>query len=249
MERISDAGCPHDSWAAHYETVMSLSFGRVYARLTSCTLEEVRRLVPPGGALVDFGAGCGRMAIPLAMEGYRVTAVEPSSRMLDTLRSRLAATPLDVAERVRPVHAAMQTYRPDRTYDLALCVFTVIAYLLDERALREALASVASSVEPGGLFLVDVPDADVFTSFDEENEHMIRTVEIQPLEGALYQYSEHTTLRAPDGPVTYRDRFPLRRWSVEEITDALTKAGFEPHENVASRFENLGAHYLLWRRS
>ena len=228
---------------------MDLSFGRVYARLTSSTLEEVRRLVSPGAAVVDFGTGCGRIAIPLAVEGYQVTAVDPSPRMLDTLRSRLATTPPDVAARVRAVHASIQSYRPDRTHQLALCVFTVIAYLLDERSLREALASVASSVEPGGLFLVDVPDADVFTSFDEENEQMIRTVEIEPLEGALYGYSEHTTLRTPDGPVTYHDRFPLRRWSVEEVTEALARAGFQPHENVASRFEDLGAHYLLLRRS
>jgi 2-polyprenyl-3-methyl-5-hydroxy-6-metoxy-1,4-benzoquinol methylase len=43
--------------------------------------EVITGLLPPGGSIVDFGAGTGRLAIPLARAGYRVTAVEPSSAM------------------------------------------------------------------------------------------------------------------------------------------------------------------------
>lgn len=243
------AASPHDSWAAHYERVMELTYGELYARLTSSALAEIRRRLPRGSSIVDFGAGCGRLSVPLAAEGYHVTAVEPSRPMLEVLRARRGALrPLSTAARLSTVRARMEEYRPERAHDMALCVFTVIAYLLDETALADAFDTAHRSVAPGGLFLLDVPEERIFTGFDHEDGRMIRTVDIEPLDDARYAYEEHTTLRTPGGSVTYRDRFTLRRWSVEQVESALTDVGFEPVEDVSGRFRDLGAHYLMMRR-
>ena len=85
---------PHDSWAAHYEAVMELTFQELYARVTSSALDEVRARLRPPASIVDFGAGCGRLSIPLASERYRVTAVEPSlSKRCRVPASRRRQTP------------------------------------------------------------------------------------------------------------------------------------------------------------
>ena len=65
---------PHDSWAAHYEAVMELTFQELYARLTSSALDEVRARLRPPASIVDFGAGCGRLSIPL-IPGHRGRAL------------------------------------------------------------------------------------------------------------------------------------------------------------------------------
>lgn len=49
-------------------------------------LETLRSLVIPGESWLDIGAGGGRYALPLALAGARVTALDPSSAMLSVLR-------------------------------------------------------------------------------------------------------------------------------------------------------------------
>ena len=242
---------PHDSWAEHYEAVMVSTYGHTYARLTSTACDEVASRVEPGASIVDFGAGCGRLAVPLVRDGYRVTAVEPSPGMIDQLRAarrRLAATDPTAAARLTVVQAPMQAVDGSGIHDMALCVFTVIAYLLDEDALTSAFHAVHASLRPGGFFLVDVPDEEVFDSFDVESAEIIREVAIEACGNHLYDYRESTLLRTSNGTERFEDRFTLRHWTVAEVTHTLETVGFSPHDDVRDRFTELGARYLLVRR-
>src|SRR5580698_5708809 len=62
--------------------------------------ELARRRLPAGAAILELGAGSGRVAIPLARDGFHVTAVDRSPAMLDRLRARIAALPAAVAARI-----------------------------------------------------------------------------------------------------------------------------------------------------
>jgi len=57
-------------------------------------LDVLRALVVPGESWLDIGAGGGRYALPLALAGARVTALDPSPGMLAVLRE--AAAEFDV---------------------------------------------------------------------------------------------------------------------------------------------------------
>lgn len=220
---------------------MHESFGRVYARLTATALEEIADRLQPPATIVDFGAGCGRLAVPLAQRGYRVTAVEPSDAMRAELTKASATLPVDV------VAGDLRDFEPPRRHDLALCVFTVLAYLLEQEELEAALASVARSLRLGGLFLLDIPAAEVFQDLEAQTGVMIRDLSIEPLAHGRYAYRERTTLRTEAGPITFEDAFQLRRWTESEVRNALERAGFEEVADVASRFRDLGATYLLMR--
>jgi SAM-dependent methyltransferase len=234
---------PHDSWAVHYETVMARTYGGLYARLTQVAKAEIMDRVAPPASIVDIGAGCGRMSLPLAAEGYRVTAIEPSGPMISELRQR--AEDLEVES----LQVSIQDFEPTRSYSFALCVFTVLAYIVDEETLGAALAAVAGALEPGGLFLLDVPDAAVFQGFDHETDDIIRTVVIDPTVDGLYTFREHTAILTDMGPVTFQDEFVLRHWDRAEILRGLYEVGFETEADVTARFSGLGAEYLLMRRT
>jgi SAM-dependent methyltransferase len=48
--------------------------------------------------VVDVGAGSGRLTVPLARLGHRVTAVEPAASMAEELRSAAAGLPVEIVE-------------------------------------------------------------------------------------------------------------------------------------------------------
>ena len=70
---------PHSSWAQHYDAAYA-SFGEIYEALTTVTVRNVVKIQPPPARIIDFGAGTGRLSLPLAKEGYSVSAVTVTSR-------------------------------------------------------------------------------------------------------------------------------------------------------------------------
>lgn len=54
-------------------------------RTGEANLDYLRGLVEPGETWIDIGAGAGRYALPLALQGAKVTAVDPSPGMLAAL--------------------------------------------------------------------------------------------------------------------------------------------------------------------
>ena len=131
---------PHDALAPVYDLVYQEDFAEFYHWLTDTTVDVIRGLLPAGGRIVEFGAGTGRMALPLAQAGYRVTAVEPSAPMLERLRAA------DEGDAIRCIQSTVQDYTGRTRHDLALCVFTVVIYLLTEDELQAALHSVRRSL-------------------------------------------------------------------------------------------------------
>ncbi|MFH1329414.1 MAG: class I SAM-dependent methyltransferase [Actinomycetota bacterium] len=66
------------------------------------TTRTVLDLLPMGGSLLDVGAGTGRASLPIAAQGYPLTAVERSPEMAAALRSEAEAS----AVRVRVIEGS-----------------------------------------------------------------------------------------------------------------------------------------------
>src|SRR5690606_34487847 len=69
----------------------------------------VREAEKVGGSVLELGAGSGRVTIPLARAGVRVTAVDLSPAMLARLESRLREEPAEIRERVTTLLGDMTT--------------------------------------------------------------------------------------------------------------------------------------------
>ena len=234
---------PHSSWAQHYDAAYAHSFGELYKALTETTLKCVMDIQPPPARIIDFGAGTGRLSLPLAKKGYTVVATDPCAEMLAVLRSK--AEKQNVA--VETVCCRMLDDFPSPQFDLALCVFTVLLYLLEEATLNASLARAAAVLRPGGHLLFDIPTEQLFHSYHRTTAGFERDVRVTRESAVLFRYEEATRIFDGDVQVSYMDSFQIRHWQQSQILSALAHAGFEVKADLSSQFAGTGSHYFLAR--
>ena len=117
-------------------------------------------VVPPSGraAVLEVGAGTGRIAAALAASGHEVTGVEPSERMRERGGSRLARLPERVRRRIRIVPGtATEPGLPEGAlFDAVIVGLNALAHLtsVDER--DRALRVAREHVRPEGQLLIDL---------------------------------------------------------------------------------------------
>jgi len=235
---------PHASWAKYYDATYQNSFGIFYDELTEVTLEWVERIQRAPARILDFGAGTGRLAVPLAKAGYTVVAMDPCAEMLAVLSSKASRHNLAI-ERVCCGMQDQDSLRHFPPFDLALCVFTVLLYLLDEDSLKASIQTAAKSLRPGGRLLIDIPYKQVFKSYSRELPDLYRDVAITPIGESLYEYRETTRILVEGDWEKYADCFQIRLWEKFEIIAALESAGFVVEKDLTEHFAGAGAEYLL----
>jgi SAM-dependent methyltransferase len=122
-------------------------------------LDTVRRHAPRGGKVLDFGAGGGQFAVPLAQLGMDVTAVEPD----ETLQRRLRAHGL------RAVGSAQEL--PDGSFDY-IYTLNVLEHIEDDES---ALRTLHAKLTGRGKLLIYVPAFPLlYTSMDAKVGHVRR---------------------------------------------------------------------------
>ncbi len=123
-----------------------------------------------GGPILELGAGTGRLAVPLAAAGHRVTAVDIDPAMLDRARRRAQDEGPAVAGRLELVEADLLALDPsgEPAHRLAFIGLNSLFLLADRAAQLGAFRAMARHLAPGGLAVADVwlPDADDLARFD-----------------------------------------------------------------------------------
>jgi SAM-dependent methyltransferase len=139
---------PFDELAADYER-QELE-NPIRQRMRARSLAVLEANFPAGAKLVDVGCGTGTEALWLAQRGRHVTAVDPSTQMLDVLNARARAANLDI-----PTHLLRAGALGGLTgeFDGAYSSF---GGLNTEPDLGAALASLARLVRPGGRIVLGV---------------------------------------------------------------------------------------------
>lgn len=140
--------------AASYSGADNLEIMEAAVRYNAFLRGLVTARAGRGDEILDFGAGAGTLARPLAAEGFRVACVEPD----DTLRARLAGL---------PAYAELPADRFDLIYS-----FNVLEHIADDSGTVEALRD---RLKPGGRLLIYVPAFPVlFGSMDRKVGHLRR---------------------------------------------------------------------------
>jgi len=111
-------------------------------------LEKFAEWIPTGARVLDIGAGQGRNTLPLARQGCRVTALDPSAVATETIRKAAAQEKLTI----ELVQRDFLDYEPIGAFDVILC-FGLIQILRYQEC-ASLVTRLHQWLKPGGtLFL------------------------------------------------------------------------------------------------
>lgn len=135
-------------------------------------VEIYAALGPPGGSVLELGAGTGRVAFALAEKGFTVTGVEIAPAMLAQGLSKRAHLPAEVAGRVTLRRGDMTALDLKRSFDLVICPYFTLAHVPAGAAWRNTFASAARHLGAGGLAAFHLPLAEIMRMPGPANPHL-----------------------------------------------------------------------------
>jgi len=206
------------------------------------------------GPVLELAAGTGRLAVPLAAAGNRVTAVDLEPAMLARLRRRARAAGSTVERRIDVVEAdLLELDLPSAgSFGLAFIALNSLFLIATREAQRQALRTIASHLARGGIAAVDVwlPDADDLARFDgrmileyvrddPETGHQVTKIaaaQHDASSGIVNLTSIFEEGRAGEATTRWIRRDVLRLVSADELSDFATQAGLEV-ETVAGDYD------------
>jgi len=237
---------PHDNWGTYYDFVYEQTFGNFYYNFTIETLNVIDKILP-NGTILDFGAGTGRLSIPLTKRGYNVIAIEKSIGMLDEFKRKLQGQNSDI----EIFNCSISEYDNGKA-DLAIALFTVLSYSITEEELSENIRNICKHVKPNGYFFFDLPNTFFFNSkilTNIDTKPFKRLVElIGDNENDIYTYNEQCSGIFKGQEFNYQDQFKIRYWRLHTLDQLLRENGFRDTLKAFHQFNSTGSTYKLYKR-
>lgn len=118
------------------------------------------------GPVLELACGTGRVAIPLAKEGFLVTGIDISDSMLSEARRKSSQAGI-VVEWIK---ADIRDFKLGKRFPLIIFPFNTICHLFDLEDLEACLSCVEGHLRPNGRFIIDVfnPRLDILLRNPEE---------------------------------------------------------------------------------
>lgn len=237
---------PHDNWGTYYDFVYECTFGSFYSNLTKETLNGVNQILPTG-TILDFGAGTGRLSLPLAEQGYKLIAIEKSIGMVEEFKRKL-----DGQNSAIEIHKCSISEYENGTADLAIALFTVLSYSITEDELSKNIENICKHINQGGYFFFDLPNTVFFNAgrlTNIDTNTFRRLVELTSNnENDIYTYKEQCSGIFNGQEFSYEDDFKIRYWEISTLDELLCKNGFKDTLKSFPQFNSTGSTYKLYKR-
>jgi SAM-dependent methyltransferase len=212
-------------------------------------VDFLARLAGDGPAL-EFAVGTGRVAIPLAARGVRVTGIDLSQAMLNELRRRIPEARLPV------VVGDMATTRVDGRFSLVYVVWNSIGNVRTQAEQVEVFRNAARHLAPGGRFVIELwipgirrlPPGQTAVPFEVSDRHTgFDTYDLTTQQGTSHHY-----WREEDGAMSYSFSNFRYIWPAE--CDLMARlAGLELEQRLGGWdgrpfTSDSDSHVSVWRK-
>ena len=222
---------PHDTSANYYDFVFERRYLEGLPALTRKNLKKIQEFAP-NGKILDFGAGTGRISIPLAKDGYKVTAVDCSSEMLEVLKSKAKTQNLNI-------DTFSELSKIDsKDFDMAISIFTVLGYITEREEIKKVFDQIYNLLKTGGYYMFDLELRAGYDQYLKTSDGIVRdqpndlvTVKLKDDNLNLVDYHEKSNGVLPNGiKFSYSESFTIKFWKADEIHSILEEIGFSKIE-------------------
>ncbi|MGM9949951.1 MAG: class I SAM-dependent methyltransferase [Lysinibacillus sp.] len=167
-----------------------------------------------GVSVLDVGAGTGNMAIALAQQGFRVTAMEPEEGMAKQIQLKAQAQQLPITV---TTNTMQQIGALEGTYQGIYCIGNTLVHLNDLEEIRTFFQQTFEKLQSEGTFIFQivnyekkdfafpVMEKEGFTferQYERDGDHILFTTTLSTKEGAQ-------TNTIPLYPATFTQLCPL----------------------------------------
>jgi SAM-dependent methyltransferase len=222
--------------------------------------DDVHGNAARGDAVLDIGAGSGRVALELARAGHHVTALDLDRALLEALRERAGQLPVET------VRADARTFELARR-DFAICIapMQTLQLLGGASGRAEFLRSAQAHLAPGGLLacaiVTDVDPFDCDTGDAGPSPETVRVGQITYVSRATRVHITREAMRierersvlAPGvgsaRPHSQRDVVELDRLGVAQLQREGRAAGLTPTSTrtIPATEEHTGSVAVMFR--
>lgn len=108
------------------------------------------------GSILELGCGSGRILLPIAQAGCRITGIDISKHMLAQCRRKLQLLPPDLQNRVRLVESDIVEFDLAEAFQSAIIPFRVLQHLIDVADQLSCLRNVNRHLALEGKLIFDV---------------------------------------------------------------------------------------------
>lgn len=115
-----------------------------------------RKAVESGGPVLELGAGTGRVTIPIAQAGVRVTALDLHAGMLARLRQKVEGLPEEARHRITARQGDMRSFALDERFALVIIPFRAFLHNVTREDQLAVLRSAHTHLRPGGELALNV---------------------------------------------------------------------------------------------
>lgn len=119
------------------------------------------------GSILDIACGSGIHLREFAKRGYEVLGLDASKEMVEFAVRKAASECLNI----KCVRSDMRRFELGRKFECAICMLDSFRYLLTDEDILSHIESVAFSLSPGGLYMLDLwmPKGDAVTEWGYAN--------------------------------------------------------------------------------
>lgn len=209
-------------------------FGKMPLRATNADVKfMIKKLnLRPGKKFLDCPCGIGRIALPMAKTGVRVTGVDITQSYLDELAVKAKRRGLKISLQ----HSDMRRISFDSEFDAAGNLWTSFGYFEKESDNLLVLKKMFRALKPGGRFLLHLINRDwVMANFQPSDGYEAGKVKVIEKNGFNFATSVSTgqwTFIGPDGISTHHTA--IRMYSYHELIAMFRKVGFVDIEGYST---------------
>jgi SAM-dependent methyltransferase len=215
--------------APYYDQLMQ---GVPYEKWVQYLEQLIRRFQVEVHTVLDLACGTGNVSEILANRGYTVWGVDISSHMIQAA--------MEKAKRCRlPIHYEVQDASSlslsNTNFDLCVCLFDSLNYILDPHNLALTFQNVYDHLRPGGLFIFDINSYYALENgfFDQDNmldDEPLKYIWKSSFDSSTKTCSVHMRfiIKDHDGKETvfYETHFQ-HAYGFTEILNMLDSSGFQ----------------------